>query len=272
MVEGMADGEGGRRRVDGRVVACLDTSPAARPVLEAAVRLADLTGRTVEAVHVRSEDGRSFETVESLAARAGLPLTVLEPPIESALVDHLRRDDVAAGVLSARSTTSGRRPAGQITRHVIERCSLPLLVVPPEVVAPRAFHRAVVPLEGDSISSDAVARRALPLLGGEVELVVLHVFTKETTPRMLDRPIRDMVMLAEDFVVRHLPGALCAELRIGSVASQVVELAKVEDADLLVLSWSQRAEPGRAQTVMDVLSSASVPVLLVPDTRAAPGS
>lgn len=253
---------------EGLIVACLDTSAAARPVLEAALRMGEATGRPVEAIHVRADLDQPMDTIESLAARSGVELKVLEPPLESALVDRLECDDVAVGVLGARSISSGRRPVGTVTRHLIERCRRPLLVVPPDVLSPPAFRRAVVPLENGQETSRPVAETVVPLLGEQVEVVVLHVFTEKTLPAMLDRPVRDMVMLGEQFLAKHLPSAEHIEMHVGPVATKVAQVCKSHHADLVVLSWSQTTLAGRARTVMDVLAGSAVPVLLVPYARA----
>ena len=266
----MGDVNGKGVLADRKVVACLDRSAAARPVLQAAQRLAELTGLTVEAVHVADEDGGSSETVEALTARIGVRLEVLHGSIESTLVERLSSDDVEAGVLGARSTPLGRRPVGGITRRVIEASNLPILVVPPGVVAPPVFRRAVVPLDGNVRTSLPVAERVVGLLGTRTELVVLHVFTDQTIPKMLDHPSRDMAMLAEEFLARHLPVAVLAEMHVGPVAVRAQEMCRAHDADLMILSWSRQSQSGRAQTIKDVLSNATVPVLLVPDTVAPP--
>lgn len=256
---GHLDGEGDADLV----VACLDAGAAARTVLRAALRMGEAAGRPVLAVHVREDPDRPIDTVESLAAGSGVALEILDPPSETALLDRLGRDDVAAGVLGARSMPVGRHTLGSVTRHVIHRCRRPLLVVPTDVVSPRPFRRAVVPLEGGPDTSRPVLETVVPLLGEQVEAVVVHVFTGETLPAMLDRPVRDMKMLGERFLARHLPGAAHIEMHVGPVARKVAEVCETEQADLVVLSWSQTTISGRARTVMEILAGSAVPVLLV---------
>jgi nucleotide-binding universal stress UspA family protein len=245
------------------VLATLDTSAAARPVLEAALGIAQLTGATVEAVHVH--DG-STDTPESLATRSGVPFRLLDGPTEQALLDALASPEVVAAVLGARATPGGRRPTGHTALRVLERASKPVVVVPPEAVgvSPRPFHRLLVPLDGTAAASRPVTERLCPLIVGDVELLVLHVFTADTMPRVLDRPERDLELLGGEFLARYCPGATQIELRTGSVGSQVEAACRDEDADLIVLSWSQDISAGHAAVIRDVLSHAAVPVLLLP--------
>ncbi|MGD0256096.1 MAG: hypothetical protein ABSB99_11235, partial [Acidimicrobiales bacterium] len=56
------------------IIATLDATAAARPVLETALRIGELTGADVEAIHVT--DG-AIDTPESLAQRSGVPFRAL---------------------------------------------------------------------------------------------------------------------------------------------------------------------------------------------------
>jgi nucleotide-binding universal stress UspA family protein len=125
----------------------------------------------------------------------------------------------------------------------------------------------LVPLEGAEASSRSVREQLRPLLVAEAELIVLHVFTEATLPKMLDRPFRDLEILGKEFLIRHHSRATHIELRQGSVAERVAEVSAEHGADLIVLSWSQDATPGRAQVVREVLRASTLPVILLPVTR-----
>jgi hypothetical protein len=58
--------------------------------------------------------------------------------------------------------------------------------------------------------------------------------------------------------VRHI------ELRLGPIGQRVCEVSLEQGCDLVVLSWSQDTAPGRALVIREVLSSAMLPVLLLP--------
>lgn len=245
------------------VLAALDTTAAARPVLETALALGRLTAAAVEAVHVR--DGPA-ETPETLADRSGVALQLLDGPVEPALLHALAAPDVVAAVLGARATPGDQRPTGHTALRVLQLAQKPTVVVPPAAFdnPPHPFRRLLLPLEGSEESTRAVMEGVLPLLNDEVELVVLHVFTPTTAPRFLDRPARDLELLSDEFLSCHCPSATKVHLRTGSVSGRVGELCTEEAADLIVLSWAQTMESGHAAVVRDVLVHAEVPVLLVP--------
>ncbi len=60
-----------------------------------------------------------------------------------------------------------------------------------------------------------------------------------------------------------LPGARL-ELRSGTAAEHVAKVAGAGQADMIVLAWSQRLDPGRAAAVRRTMLEAEVPVMLIP--------
>ena len=111
---------------------------------------------------------------------------------------------------------------------------------------------------------EAVRERLPALLVADVDLVVLHVFTEETMPVMLDQPHYSMEALGKEFLTRHLPNAERVELRPRQVPRQVAEVCRESGADLVALSWCQDGSPGRAAVVWEVLAASTIPVLLLP--------
>lgn len=252
------------------VLAALDGSAAARPVLETALAFGELTGASVTAVHVL---GRPVEAPEWLAAHEGVALRILEGPVTASLLDAIADVRTIAAVFGARATPGGRRPVGRTALHVLEATNKPIVVVPPEAYggSTRPFRRLLVPLEGSEQSSRPVAESLCPLIVKEIELVVLHVFTAATVPRALDRPHRDLAMWGDEFLARFCPEATHIELRSGSVGDRVAEVCREQHADLVVLSWSQDSTEGRAAVIRDVLGHSTIPVLLLPVRAGATG-
>ncbi|MGQ0432167.1 MAG: universal stress protein [Microthrixaceae bacterium] len=245
------------------VLAALDSTAVARPVLETALGIGRLMGASVEAVHVHEgAPGTSGE----LAERSAIPIRMLDGPVVQALLDAVAQPDVIAAVLGSRSMPGDRRPAGHTALEVLRAASKPIVVVPPEALGGLApsFHRLLVPLEGSAASSRPVVETLLPLIAEDVDLLVLHVLTGGTTPRFLDRPARDLELLSDEFLCRHCPTAARIEVRTGRVGRRVEEVCREEQADLIVLSWSQTMTGGHAAVVREVLLRAEVPVLLLP--------
>jgi hypothetical protein len=84
-------------------------------------------------------------------------------------------------------------------------------------------------------------------------------------PPAADHPVRDLVLLGDEFLARSLPGgAADIDLRSGPVGTEILHAAAEVHADLIVLNWSQDLSAGRAAVVRDVIRDATVPVLLLP--------
>ena len=242
------------------IIAAVDATTSALSVMRTAHAMGELAGARVEAVHVADGDAKG---PASVAQAAGVPLRVLAGPVGPSLLEALEASEVIAAVIGGRPIGQGHRPIGTTVRHVLERTSKPVIVVTHDA-PPRGFRRLLIPLDGTRQSSTAVVERLMPLLVGPVELIVLHVFTDETGPRMLDRPHRDLALLGDEFLSRHLPGADVIRLRSGTVGNGVVEECAARAVDLVVLSWSQGGSTGRAAVIRDVLDRVPVPVLVLP--------
>jgi hypothetical protein len=248
------------------LVAALDAGAAARPVLETALRMGRLTGSDVEAVHV---DEGAGEVARSLAEGAGVPIRVTAGAVVSALLDVIAAPDVVGAVVGARGVPSGRRPMGHTARRIVEHVDKPVVVVPPDIAGRRTrpIRRLLLPLEGTHESSRPIVERLYSLVDRELEMIVLHVFTPETMPRVLDRPVRDLQLWGDEFGARYGPSGARVDCRVGVVGDEVARVVADEAVDMVALSWSQDVSAGHAEVVRDVVSRSTVPVLLVPVNR-----
>jgi len=149
---------------------------------------------------------------------------------------------------------------------VAQRSAKPVVLVPAGVLCPpQRIRRVLLPLDGMARSAAAVAETAERLARGGAELVVLHVFTAGTVPKFWDQPAHAGKAWSEEFLARHcpLPGARL-ELRRGTGAEQVAKVAAADQADMIIVAWSQRLGPGRAAAVRRAVRDAEVPVMLIP--------
>ena len=244
------------------VLAALDKDDSSSSVLGTGVKFAEIIGAGVEALHA----GTSLPaTLCMLARRAGVALRRIDGPANRALVAEIVRPEVRAIVVGAGLERSGRHPVGPTTRYVAERSSKFVVIVP---VAPKGsegpLSHLLVPLEGTASSSRPILEALFPLLVTGAEVEVLHVFTQETLPRMLDHPVRDFELIGREFLAKHCPGASRILLRAGPIADRVREACDKGPCGMIVLSWSQVSSGGRARVVRDVLSTSAIPVLLLP--------
>jgi nucleotide-binding universal stress UspA family protein len=255
------------------VLAAIDASPAARPVLETARRIARALSAEVEVFHV-AEPG--VYVPSELPERLGLTLRVVGvgPGREAAdvLLDALQPEDVVVGVVGARARPGGAEPAGHLTLDLLERSRTPLVVVPPDSVEAAELPpwQVLLPLGGDEAESRAVVERVIPLLSPAVELVVLHVITTDTVP-VLDHPEWGLGMWTDEFLARYCPTASRIDVRTGSVGARIMEACHEIEPDMIALSWLQDASAGHAAVVRDVLARSTRPVMLVPVGPEAPG-
>ena len=247
-----------------RVLAAIDNSAAARPVLRAACVFAALLGAVPEAIHVRTHTTR---TAVAEAAAAGVPLRLVDGDAVEVLTAALAADDVVLGVFGARGQPSGARPAGHTTMAAATRASKPVLVVPPEARVGAAGQRVriVVPLDGtaDTDRGAQHARRLFDTRG--IDITVLHVFADDAVPRFWDQPYHEHEAWGREFVARHWPAARPAvRLSQGAPGEAVLAAAEAEACDAIALVWGQRFAGEHAQSVRQVVTRAPIPILLLP--------
>ena len=246
------------------IIAALDNSVAARPVLSTSVSLARLLDADVEAVHVKTDGA---DVVRRAVETAELPLRMLKGPVRTALLQASQAEDVTALVLGARGTPVGRRLLGSTALAVAASLPKPIVVVPPDLRPPESLRRALVPLEG--AVSTSVTPRAIVKLARDtaLDVVVLHVLEADSLPAFTDQPQHEQAAWAREFVRRYCPwgiGAVALETRVGNAEELVPAVAREEAVDLIAIGWSQELEPGRAPIVRATLARAGVPVMLVP--------
>jgi len=254
-----------------KVIAALDTSMAARPVLLSTLALGRMLDAEVEALHVREDSDR---TPRGAAAAEQVPLRIAHGPVGAALVEAAEAEDVLALVVGARgSPLRHRAPLGSTALAAATSVTKPVLVVPPEARRPAELQRVLVPLEG---RGRHVPRRIIELAQAtELDLVVLHVMQEESLPPFTDQPQHEQPARVEEFLRRYCPWGIDSvrlEVRLGRPDELVPLVAEQEDVDVIVLGWAQDLAPDRAPIVRAVLGRAHVPVLLVPvqtATRAA---
>lgn len=241
-----------------KVLAALDGSPAAAPVLAAAAALAELLGAAVEAVHVRART--PAERAAAAAAAAGaVSLRTLAGPVVPALLAAAREPEVAALVVA------GGGPLGPTVRALLAAVETPVAVVP-AAARPGPLRRLLVPLDGTEAAAAGVRDTVDRARAAGLELVVLHVREPERVPPFLDQPHHELAAWAEEFLARNCgcaPGEAELRLRVGDRCECCLEAAAA-GVDLAVLAWARDLSAERAPVVRALLEQASVPLLLVP--------
>jgi nucleotide-binding universal stress UspA family protein len=252
-----------------RVIAAIDNSAAAKPVLSVAAAVARLFHAKLEAIHTQ-------QMTDAVAARAAAESAGVRPrlitgPTVRTIVEEARLPDVVAVVLGTRGTPGGRRPAGHIATEVATSVSKPVVVVPPDCVCPVQLRRLLVPLEPDMVTAAALRATIEAAYASGAEIVVLHVFEDRELPLFNDQPQHEVEAWVTEFLRRYCPyvEGIRVELRTGVPREHVLAVAEEIGADALVLGWGQRLVPGRAKLVRTALEHSHIPVILVPVLRQA---
>jgi uncharacterized protein len=246
------------------VLAAIDNSPAARPVLQAARLFAALLDAAAVAVHVRGGPAR---TARAEAAAVGVPLRLADGAPVDVLRAALADAAVVLGVFGARRHLAGARPAGHTTLAAASTARKPVLVVPPDarVGAPGDRVRVIVPHDGSPETDRGAAHARRLFRATAVEVTLLHAFAGDTVPRFWDEPQHEAAAWAREFVKRHWPATVPAvRLAAGAPASAVLGAAEARACDVIALVWGQELGADHARVVRDVLADARVPVLLLP--------
>jgi nucleotide-binding universal stress UspA family protein len=250
------------------ILAAIDNSAAAQPVLEIATAFAELLDGELSAVHVRE---RSATTARAVARRAGLDLRILEGDPVPTLIRTIADHEPDLVVVGSRGRPEGRRPAGHTTLELAQHITRPLLIVPPDSTTHRTLSRALVPLDASLETTAAVRSTAAMLSDAGLEVVAVHVLDPEHVPRFVDQPQHDYDTRRHEFIARYTNGTVPLELRSGIARDGVLRCAHDVDADLIVLCWAQDLSTGHADVVREALTRSSAPVLLLPlDRRTSP--
>lgn len=248
------------------LLAALDDSAAARPVVEASLRLAALLGDEVVAVHI-CENG-SGATAAAIAESAGVPIVVRPAAgsVTDAIVAAQREVDAAAIAVGTRGLAGASRPLGHVALGVVQELPVPVLAVPPGG-RDRPIDRVLLALEGDDESAAVGSLLERIGAGGGPELVALHVFPPEDLPPFGDHPVFETEAWAREFLRRTTgppPHRLRLEVRVGSVVDVVAGSVEELGVDLVVLAWNQRLAAGHGRIVRRMLEAGRAPTLLLP--------
>jgi nucleotide-binding universal stress UspA family protein len=247
-----------------KIIAGVDSSLAARPVLAAARALGELLGAEVEALHVRANDDRA---PRELAAAVNVELRVVKGDVLATIVAAAAAPDVVAIVIGARGMPNDPRPLGSTAEAVATTLLKPVLVVPPEAEPTSGFRHALVPLEG-TVSSSLAPRSLIEVARGtDVEIDVVHVVSADSIPAFTDQPQHEQAAWAREFLTRYCPWGIAVrrfEARVGRSEDVIPAAAREWGCDLIALGWSQELSYGRARVVRGALERSQLPVLLVP--------
>ena len=281
------------------IICGTDLSAASGGALEVAVALAEQEGvHEVVLVHVVDpelggtdsareqalEDAQ--QTLDAQAAKASKPNVVVRPqlvvgPAAETLVGLAETEHTDLLVIAARSTSSSLLRLGTTTTDIISRTHVPVLVI--RDPAPwLAFARGERPLRllvgiDDSTTSDLGIQwtHALRKLG-QVDVVLGAIYYPDDAAAHYGLERRNMVdsdpeieeLMARDLIrqfgtARNVIARPCRGL--GRIGDHMVELARDEKVDAIVVGTGQKTGLGRLGSVSSVIvNDATQSVICVP--------
>ena len=242
-----------------RVIAALENSLAARPVLVTAAAVADVLGGDVDALHIGDDGGH---TARASADQAGVAFRQLPGDPVKRIIEQASASDVVAVVLGARESASGRR-TGHIPRAVADAIDRPVIVVPPGIDPSARIHTVVIAMEGTAAKARSLKSAVEVAAGADLDLVVVHVDDELSIPSFSDQVAHETDAYASEFLARYLRGVekVRLELRVGVPADEILGVSQA--ADLIAVGWPQHATGDRGAVAREVLDRSRVPVLLV---------
>lgn len=292
------------------IICGTDLSSASAGALEVAIAFAKLRGdREVVLVHVADEDTSEAELDKrrgQLDAQAGkvataeLPVRIelLAGATDETLVRFAQTESSDLIVIAAHSKSNKLVRLGTTTAAIVTNTHVPVLVVrdPAPLLAFARRERALRVLIGidDSAVCELGIQWTQKLRGmGPVETLLGAIYYPDDASEhygldmkgMVDRDPEIERVMARD-MLRRFGGDLTnvsAKPRrgLGRIGDHVVELAREENADLIVVGTGQKTGLGRlgsvssiivndaAQSVVCVPPDAQVPTFVVPVLRAA---
>ncbi|HZP31471.1 MAG TPA: universal stress protein, partial [Acidimicrobiia bacterium] len=129
-----------------KLLAAVDNSTAALPVVGTACAVADVFGAKVEALHV-VEDGDDM--ARAAADTALVPYWRIGGEPSHELLAAADDPDVLALALASRDLDGPGGPVGTVTRRLITEAPRPVVVVPPGQEAPARIDRVLVAIDRD---------------------------------------------------------------------------------------------------------------------------
>ena len=243
------------------IIAAIDNSLAAGPVLTARLALAPALGADVEAICVADDGGL---TAQASADTMGIPFRHLTGDARQRICEQAARPEVVAVAMGARARIGGRR-TGHLVPQIADAISKPVLVVPPEAEPIASVHTVVIAMEGTNRNARSFKPTMSIAAGADVDLVVVHVDDQDTIPRFSDQIAHETDAFANEFLARNAHDAPNArlELRIGVPADEIIDAADSARADLIAIGWPQAHDVHKGTTAREILDRSHVPVLLV---------
>lgn len=204
---------------------------------------------------------------------------------EKAIVGAVTRYGIRLVVMSARGDSLDRagRPEseeilGHVARFVVERCAIPVLLIPPLYREELPWKRLIVPMSGAIACDDALAVAVQLASSLDLSVKVAHVANPGSADEGLDTRARysdaihhEYAGQLEELVRRALPlldakqrsRIEAVSLSSGDVLGRLTEIVGGEDGGAVVVGWQGTLASGHAGLLKALIRNVASPLLLV---------
>jgi nucleotide-binding universal stress UspA family protein len=243
------------------ILAAVDDSAAAAPVVATARAIAPLFGAATHALHVA--DAPSPKAMAA-AESQGVPLRTVTGNVLARLAIESAQDEVLAVVCgTGRAAPRGER--GQVALALAGTLEKPIVAVPPEAPPLTVVERLLMAIKGNPKRARALKRAVELVDAAGLDLLVVHVDDEESIPSFSDQVHYETELYAQEFLARYVLGAPSAKLalRVGVPADEILATARELDADVLAVGWPHTTEPGHGEVARAIVQRSPIPVVLV---------
>lgn len=269
----------------------LDGSRMAARALGCATWLAE---RLEARLHILSATSRELPAREELerlqVPERYWPLVTLEQALaypDAAILSAVKDHGVELVVMSALGAAAEGitsedeqtpKSVGHVTRAVVERCAVPVLLLPPGYREALPWKRAVVPVSGGVEADEALALSVR--LANALSLYIHVAHVTDSAPgdddlaaraRYADSLHHEYSSQLEELVRRALPQYTPEECRPiesialsrGDIGGELRALIEREEASVVAVGWHGNFMSGHAEVLKHLIRVITSPVLLV---------
>jgi nucleotide-binding universal stress UspA family protein len=166
---------------------------------------------------------------------------------------------------------------GQVTREVIERSAVPVLVLPFHYTPTFPWHSTLVPLSGEATTDESLTTALQLAHRLDLHVAIAHIAgpagpgSSAMPGRYVDQAHHEFAQMLNQLVASACPMCSTEErarieafhLAQGEVGDELTRLVEEKGIGLLVIGWHGRFMIGHAQVLKLLMREVSCPILLV---------
>ncbi len=213
--------------------------------------------------------------------RPRLAIHQIEAPAADAILSSVEHYGIGLVIMTAfgeGGPSDASQAVGHVTREVIERAAVPVLVLPPNYQPAFPWHSTLVPLSGEPITDESLTTALQLAHRLELNVAIAHVAGPAGPGRYVDQAHHEFVQMLDQLVVSACPTCSAEErarieafhLAQGDVGDELIRLVEEKGIGLLVLGWHGQFMIGHAHVLKRLMGQVRCPIVLVKPTPRPP--